>query len=257
VVLSAIALGMLAIAAVLAWWTWGYFNLRYSLDPDALVIRWAASRYVLPYASIAGHGPVDDAPAGRRRGLSWPGYVVGRRADGPGVRLSLATRPASEQLLIRAEGAELAISPAQPELFVQDLQNRRRLAGATGQAPRMERGGLAALSLWDDPMALRALAVGLMLNLLASGWIAWQYPGLPEQVALRYRYDPEVGLTLRGLLQPLATVWRLPLLSLAVLVLDLMMAALIHSRIRLGANLLLLGGAIVQAGLVLMLTRLG
>jgi hypothetical protein len=101
------------------------------------------------------------------------------------------------------------------------------------------------------------LVVGLLLNLLAFTWIAWQYPGLPERVALRYRYDPGFGLTLPGAPQPVGTVWRLPMLSLAMLLINAAAAALIHKRIRMGANLLLIGAAIVQAGLVFILTRLG
>ncbi len=250
----------LSLLAFLLWWSWGYFNLRYSLEPDALVIRWASNRYILPYAGL--DKPQLGGPRQPPRGLRWPGYAVGRVPDEEGVAtggpvFSLATRPAAEQVLLGTPVGGFAISPTDPATFLSDLETRRKLATGGSTQPRIQRRGLAGLDLWGDSLALRALVVGLLLNLLAFTWIAWQYPGLPERVALRYRYDPGFGLTLPGAPQPVGTVWRLPMLSLAMLLINAAAAALIHKRIRMGANLLLIGAAIVQAGLVFILTRLG
>lgn len=260
VLLALTTVAALALLCFLLWWSWGYFNLRYSLEPDALVIRWASNRYILPYAGL--HRPRPGGPTQSPRGLRWPGYFVGRVADADlavdgGPVFSLATRSAPEQVFLGTPVGGFAISPTDPATFISDLEARRKLATGGATAPRIERRGLTGLALWSDALALRALVVGLLLNLLAFAWIAWQYPGLPEQVALRYRYDPGFGLTLPGSPQPADTVWRLPMLSLALLLLNAAMAALIHKRIRMGANLLLIGAAIVQAGLVLILTRLG
>ena len=250
----------LSLLAFLLWWSWGYFNLRYSLEPDALVIRWASNRYILPYAGL--DKPQLGGPRQPPRGLRWPGYAVGRVPDEEGVAtggpvFSLATRPAAEQVLLGTPVGGFAISPTDPATFLSDLETRRKLATGGSTQPRIQRRGLAGLDLWGDSLALRALVVGLLLNLLAFTWIAWQYPGLPERVALRYRYDPGFGLTLPGAPQPVGTVWRLPMLSLAMLLINAAAAALIHKRIRMGANLLLIGAAIVHAGLVFILTRLG
>ena len=250
----------LSLLAFLLWWSWGYFNLRYSLEPDALVIRWASNRYILPYAGL--DKPQLGGPRQPPRGLRWPGYAVGRVPDEEGVAtggpvFSLATRPAAEQVLLGTPVGGFAISPTDPATFLSDLETRRKLATGGSTQPRIQRRGLAGLDLWGDSLALRALVVGLLLNLLAFTWIAWQYPGLPERVALRYRYDPGFGLTLPGAPKPVGTVWRLPMLSLAMLLINAAAAALIHKRIRMGANLLLIGAAIVQAGLVFILTRLG
>jgi membrane protein YdbS with pleckstrin-like domain len=260
VLLALTTVAAVALLCFLLWWSWGYFNLRYSLEPDALVIRWASNRYILPYSGL--QKPRRGGPAQSPRGIRWPGYFVGRvgggaaPADGEPV-FSLATRPAPEQVLVGTPVGGFAISPADPTTFIGDLETRRKLAAGGAIAPRIERRGLTGLALWSDALAMRALVVGLLLNLLAFAWIAWQYPALPEQVALRYRYDPGFGLTLPGSPQPADTVWRLPMLSLALLLLNAAVAALIHKRVRMGANLLLIGSAIVQAGLVLILTRLG
>ena len=254
---TAVVLGFLAF---LLWWSWGYFNLRYSLEPEALVIRWASNRYVLPYAGL--DKPRRGGPSLPPRGLRWPGYAVGRIPDTDedpvvGPIFSLATRPAAEQVLLGTPVGGFAISPSDPSTFISDLEARRKLAVGGSALPFVQRRGLAGISLWTDSLALRALVVGLLLNLLAFIWIAWQYPGLPAAVALRYHYDPVFGLTLPGALQPADTIWRLPMLSLALLLFNVAAAALIHKRIRMGAHLLLIGSALVQAGLVLILTRLG
>lgn len=257
-------LGLLTLAALvlcgfLVWWTWAFFRLRYSLEPEALVIRWGSLRYVLPYGGL---GRARRGGGGSPSGLRWPGYYVGpvQEAEGAAEEAGgycLATRPPEEQLLLPTPSGAFCISPADPDRFLQDLEARRRLAeGGPDTWPRVQRVGLAGLDLWTDGLALRALVVGLLLNLLAFTWIAWQYPHLDPTIALRLHYDPLWGLTLPGAPQPSSTVWRLPLLGLALLCFNALTAALLHRRVRLGANLLLIGAAIVQAGLVLILTRL-
>lgn len=263
--LSLVALAAFGLSAFLLWWTWAYFRLRYSLEPEALVIRWGSLRYHLPYGGLGTprRGVVTAAPAaeGARAGLRWPGYYIGGAGDGDAAAgipdtYCLASRPPEEQILLPLAGGAFGISPADPDRFLQDLEARRRLAALPDTGPRVQRTGLAGLDLWTDGLALRALVVGLLLNLLAFLWIAWQYPQLEPMIALRLHYDPVWGLTLPGAAQPSSTVWRLPLLGLALLVFNALVAALLHRRVRLGANLLLIGAAIVQAGLVLILTRL-
>lgn len=263
--LGLVTLADLGLMGFLFWWTWAYFTLRYSLEPEALVIRWGSLRFHLPYGSLGSprRGVNSAAAAATRGGLRWPGYYIGSAGDGDAAAgipdtYCLATRPPEGQLLLPIAGAAFGISPADPDRFLQDLEARRRLAeGLPDDGPRVQRTGLAGLELWTDGLALRALVVGLMLNLLAFLWIAWQYPQLESMIALRLHYDPVWGLTLPGAAQPSSTIWRLPLLGLALLGFNALLAALLHRRVRLGANLLLIGAAIVQVGLVLILTRLG
>lgn len=263
--LGLVALAALGLMGFLLWWTWAYFSIRYSLEPEALVIRWGSLRFHLPYGGLGSprRGATSVAAAGALGRLRWPGYYIGGAGDGDAAAgipdtYCLATRPPEEQIILPIAGAAFGISPADPDRFLQDLEARRRLAeGLPDDGPRVQRTGLAGLELWTDGLALRALVVGLMLNLLAFLWIAWQYPQLESMIALRLQYDPVWGLTLPGAAQPSSTIWRLPLLGLALLGFNALLAALLHRRVRLGANLLLIGAAIVQVGLVLILTRLG
>lgn len=257
--LGLLALAVLPLILLLVYWTWGFFSLRYRVGRDGLIIRWAASRQVVPMAEIL------SVEAGRPfaaplRGLRWPGHLIGRTlvedAAGPQVTLAYATAPAEAQLLVVTRSLAYAISPADPAAFVAELERRRAMGPAQAWTQHTERPGWASLSLWSDPLALRALAVAVMLNALAFAFIAWQYPSLPERVVVQYRFDAALGATVRGPAQPLDTVWLLPFISLAALLLDIGLAAAVHARARLGANLLLIGATLVQIALLIVLTRL-
>ncbi len=253
------ALSVLPLLLLLAYWTWGYFSLRYELSRDGLIIRWAASRQVLPMAEIRGLS-AGRAYAAPLRGLRWPGHQVGRTyidtEEGGRQTLAYATLPPEEQLLVITSSLVYAISPAEPKAFAAELERRRAMGVARHWEQGTERPRWARLSIWSDPLALRALAVALILNALAFAWIAWQTPSLPERVVVQYRYDAALDAIVRGPAQPLATVWRLPMISLAALFLDIVLAALVHTRARLGANLLLIGATLVQVALLIVLTRL-
>jgi len=60
----------------LAYWSYGLFNMHYALSRDALVIRWAATRQVVPMGAITHvvKGRPYQAPL---VGVRWDGYEVG------------------------------------------------------------------------------------------------------------------------------------------------------------------------------------
>jgi hypothetical protein len=259
-VLGVSAAALLPFLLLIAYWTWGFFSLRYEIGRDGLVLRWAASRQVIPMQEIT-RLMAGRAYATPLRGLHWPGHWVGRSQveDVEGSlreTLAYATQPPEDQLLVMTHSLAYAISPADPEAFVADFKRRRSLGPAQQLVQHTVRPAWARLGIWSDPLALRALAVALTLSVLAFAWIAWQYPSLPERVVVQYRYDPALGATVQGPSQPLATVWLLPLIGLAALIVDLVLAAAVHARARLGANLLLIGASIMQILLLIVLTRL-
>lgn len=260
--LGLLVLLLLILLVLMAYWTWGYFNLRYRLSRDGLAIRWGAGRQIVPMSEILrlSAGRPFIAPV---RGLRWPGYVLGRtliagEAEGEAqVVLAYATQPPEGQLLVHTRSLTYAISPEDPAGFIEDFKRRRGLGPVQDLTQHTERPRWASLSIWSDPTALRALLTAFLLNALAFAFIAWQYPELPEQVVVQYQFDAQRGFSYPGSAQPLATVWRLPFISLAGFLLNGALAAGLHPRSRLAANMLLMGSAVVTIALILVLTRLG
>jgi len=243
-----------------AYWTWGFFTLGYELSRDALVIRWAASRHVVPMGEIT-HVLGGREPAGKLQGWSWPGYHVGnaRIDDDDGVRrdvLVFATAPAEQQVLVLTPTLGYAISPADSRAFAEDFVKRRRLGVQRTLDHHTERAPWADLSIWDDRLALSGIVVAVIINLVALGWLAWHYPELSDTTALRFGYDPTVAAAVPSAVGERAVAWRFPVFALLGLALNVGVAAWIHSRARLASRLLIVGAAVVQTAMGVLITRI-
>lgn len=254
------AIGTVPLLAWLAYWLWGYFSLSYSLSRDALVIRWAASRQVVPMGAIT-HLIAGREYAAKLRGLRWPGYEVGRSTvaldDGSGRdTLVYATTPPSGQLLVVTPHLAYAISPADPAAFVEEFKVRRRLGPVQQPEQETVQPRWAQLTLWRDWLALRLVALAIGLNALAFAWLLWHYPGLPEEVALQYSFNPETGTAVAGPLRDRALAWTLPLMGLTILGTNFSLSALVHARGRVAAILLSIGAVLAQLAIGVVLLRL-
>lgn len=260
-VVAAVLLVVLPLTLALGYWLVGLLTLRYALGRDGLIIRWAATRQVVPMSAIT-HvlaGRPYDAPL---RGLRWPGHEVGRTAlvDDQGERrdaLIYATAPPEGQLVVVTPSLAYAISPADPQAFVDDFRLRHRLGPTAVWEQHTEHAPLARLSLAGDRTALALFGLAAGLNVLAFLWLTWHYPALPDQVALRFRYDPVLGTSVAGPLSPTSSAWNLPIIGLGALVLNGTLAAAGHARARLVALLLGAGAALVQVAIGLILANLG
>ncbi len=258
-VLGLVAVGLLPLVAIVAYWVWGLASLRYGISRDGIVIHWAASRQIVPMESIT-HVLAGRPYAGGLRGLRWPGHEVGRTTirdddDHPHPTLVYATTPPDGQIVIITPSLAYAISPADRAAFIDDFKQRRRLGPVQRLDQQTDQARWARLALWHDPLGLGLLGVGVLLCALGFAAIAWLYPSLPPELALQYRYDPVVNGDVPGTLQPLAAIWRLPWIGLALLAGNAVLALLVHRRARLGALLLITGAIFVQVALLVVLAR--
>lgn len=244
----------------LAYWTYGLFNLHYALSRDALVIRWAATRQVVPMGAIT--HVVKGRPYVRPlRGFRWRGYEVGHTevmddAGEPRPTLVYATVPPEQQVLIMTRGLAYAISPADPVAFADDFVQRRRLGARQDLEERTFPAPWARLALWSDGPSLRLIWAAAALVVFAFGWLAWHYPTLPAKVSLRFVYDGVSGGSQPGQTGPKSGVWRLPTVGLLALIANVAVAAAAHERrMAIAARLLLAGAVLVECVLAVVLVR--
>jgi len=257
--LGLLALLGLPLVGLIAYQAWGSINLRYNVSRDGVVIRWAAARQIVPMAEIT-HILAGRPYAAPLRGLCWSGSACGRTmiGDDQGVvrpALVYATTPPEGQLILVTRSLAYAISPADRAAFIDDFKARRRLGPAQNLQQATEQAPWARLSLWRDPLALGLLVGAVLLSGLVFALITWQYPALPTEVMLQWRYEPAIGATVPGPPLPLGEIWRLPAIGLAAVLVNGVAAAAVHHRARLGAVLLLGGAVAVQLALFLVLAR--
>lgn len=256
------ALGLaLAVATLqLAYWTYGQFNLRYDLSRDALVIRWAATRQVVPMAAIThvvkGRPYLKGLGGAQRLGFEVGHTAVPDDAGEPRPTLVYATVPPERQVLIMTNGLAYAISPADATAFAEDFVQRRRLGPRQALEERTFPAPWARLSLWRDRLALQLLGLAAVLTAFAFGWLAWHYPDLPAFVSLRFVHDAAAGGAAPGPGGPKGGAWRLPTVGLLALVANAAVAAAAHERgFAVAARLLLVGAALVELALGIVLWR--
>jgi len=169
----------------------GLLTARYTVDRNALRVRWGLRVEQAPLADVVLQ-PVPDAllakfrPAG---GWWWPGCIVGRRqVEGVGNVEFLATRPADGMLIVSIGGSVLAISPPDGRAFLEAFVHATRLGSLDKVAPLSLRPDFFSLRVWDDRAARLLLLLGLALPIGLLGYIgvssgAW--PGL-----IPFGFDP-------------------------------------------------------------------
>jgi hypothetical protein len=255
--LAVLVVLLLPVIGRLAVWLWGVVSLRYAVSRDGVVIQWGPTRQVIPMAEITHllNGRPYAAPL---TGLRWPGHEVGRTAiatdDGaPHTALVFATRGPAEQLLVVTPGLVYAISPADRSAFVAEFTLRSRLGPVQQLTHGTDRRAWAGLSIWRDGLALRLALVALVLNLLAFAWLLWQYPSLPAALPLQLSYDAALQRSVPDAPRPRAWAWLLPLIGLAAIGANGLLAVSIHRRVRLAALLLLAGALLLQLALAVVI----
>jgi hypothetical protein len=244
----------LVLTLLIAVWTYGYYTLRYVLDGEALTIDWLFRQERLPYRSIdAVYGGQRLTESLRVRGITWPGYYVGRgRARNLGVLRVFASAVDNPELtLVLTELGGYALSPddAFRAALIERLQVARQTPASASPArpvPRPRHLGRALA----DPWLLACALVSLAAILAMLGYIMDRYESLPELLALRL--DP-LGDPER--IRPRFELFHLPALGAGVLLSDLLLGTWLYQWEPLAARLLWVAPLLVQLVLAVAVVR--
>jgi hypothetical protein len=167
----------------------------YQLDRSALSIRWGPTLRVIPLSEVEGilHG-IDLGAVTRFRGLHWPGFWSGRgRIENVGTVEFFSTGPLERQLVIKTAAGGYAISPHNPDRFVDRFAAFLRLGPEEAEPPQATPPA-APWPLLSDRFALGLLAAGGLLNLLVITALTIRLDDLPYRVPFRFGPTGEVLL---------------------------------------------------------------
>lgn len=244
--ISAFGLLLMLVITLLAagWFLYRFIaalTLSYELDRNGLYIGWAGNRLTIPLDRVSsidiGAGPVF-LPLGvlQRVGTHW-----GRAYAGETPLYLFATRPTDECLVIYTPEAAYAVSPGDPETFVQDLEQRRNLGATKAVQPSLEQSRFIHYAFWRDGTIATLILATVLVNLLAIALISTQYPGLAPVVEMRFSATGEVAE-----LRPRHQALFLPLAALGLSLLNTAAGLALYQRLPLGARLLQGASVIVQ-----------
>ncbi len=233
---------LLLISGLLAYRVASRLTLAYEMDRNGLYILWLGNRVVVPLAQVE---TVDSGAA-----VAYPPWVLLQgigyyRSEGQistSKRLHVfATRSPRSCLLIHTASDAYAISPVDPDSFVQDLEQRRRLGAVKTMNAAIERGGVFSYAFWGDRVIRWALFLAFALNLILLGFLAARYPALSATVEMGFN---AAGQTVD--LRPRHQVLFLPLAALMLCLLNMGLGLMLYQQEQTGARLLQFGSVLVQ-----------
>ena len=248
--LCALAAILAAAGIVLLVLAIAYQRLAYTLTETALRITWLGRTVVVPYSAIQGIYTGQRLSGHATPSIpNWPGISVGpARVRGLGRLRFFATSTDQSMLtLITVEHGGVIVSARDPNEFRAALIERVEDSPDTGDA-RTWHQTPATTAPWTalaDGWLPVCAAVGTLLVLAVLAVIAFRFDSLPDQIPLHFDASG-----------PKSDLPRLPLLGLAVLVVNWLVGIWLHPRERLLARLLWLGGGVVQVVLLLGALRL-
>jgi hypothetical protein len=250
---------VLVLAGMLAYMTWCVSTMRYRIDDEAVTIRFAGVKYVVPLESIiAVHAPgatVNSEPIRiiwKRTTPPLPGYVIGSGISMQlGNVISVGTLPAAQQVFLVTREAAFGVSPQSSLEFVTQLNQKLKLADRDeeleaekeeywGEGAYLELSGPSAwgATLWADPLARPLFIAGLVLCGLIFLYLGLAYNSLPGNLLLHWNslgQPDRVG-------DPIELL-QLPVFALGIWAANAVIAWVVRPRER-AATLFLLGGAV-------------
>jgi hypothetical protein len=166
--------------------TWAVFTLEYWLDRNAVVIRWANTRQIIPLAllqHVIEEGVVEVRPPGW---LPWPMPQMRRTQSADAPVLLCATLPLAQCLILNTGERQFAISPAEKSEFLAMLQECYRLGPVANLQVTEVRASVIDRFLGENRVGLLLIALGLVGVLALFGRLMVQFPSLPSALPFRY-----------------------------------------------------------------------
>ena len=225
---------------------WGLINAVYEMDRNAIIIHWGGTQHHIPMASVQSVLQGSDVTGLRMQpGFRWPGYFVGLgEASDVGPILFFATRPLSEQIIIRTAGMAYAISPKDRDEFSQAFRERLDMGPTQEVEESSKHPAFLDWVIWRDRLGLSVLLGSLLLLVLLVGVLCWRYPYLPPEIMLRFAPSGEALLVAEA-----SRIFYLAMLGVIFLVINGGLGLLLYRRERTATYFLWTGLLAVQGGL--------
>lgn len=226
--------------------TFGAFTLEYWIDRDAVTLAWGATRQIVPMGQIQQiirnpASQVEDRPAL----WHWPsGYRRRLVGSGLGPINAYAACPVAQQIILVTPRQKYGLSPADPDAFIEALQQRYALGVARPLQAELRRPPIWTWPLWRDRAALALIALGFVAVAIMFGALCFRYPHLSADLPLHFDVT---GLPDR--IAPKSGLFVLPIIGLVTWLVNTFAGVWLYRRAQQGSAYLLWGGALVVQGI--------
>lgn len=217
-------------------------TLAYELDRNGLYISWLGNRAVVPLDQVSSLDVGTELKRTPLGVLQWLGSYWGRALtrDEQPVQM-FATQPPMRTLLVHTPDLSYAISPADQEGFVQELEQRRNLGVTKPLSSAIEPGRIFLYAFWSDRYVQLLLILAIGLNLLALFLLSLSYGQLTPMIAMRF--DPTGAV---AEMQPRSSLLYIPLAAMGLGLGNTILGLILYTRQLLSARLLQGASVVVQ-----------
>jgi hypothetical protein len=219
--------------------TWAAFTLEYWVDRNAITVRWAHMRQIIPLPAILQIATDPDLPIATPGPLSWPAPYLRSVGQDQSIQL-FATRPPAECVLLDTADGVFALSPADPQALIETVQARYAMGPSQVLTPARVRAGWLDRMLPADRLGISLLAGGLLGVLILFGVLMISFPNLPDVLTVRYN---SAGLPEE--IREKGALYRLPIIGLLAWGINGFVGWLLLARRQVTAAYMLWSGAVV------------
>jgi len=187
---------------LLAYRAYALRSARYIMQRDGILLTWGlraedipmdAIDWVLPSSSMNYKLPLP--------WLYWPGALLGGRLAPGGKRVHFLASRSRQLILIAVAERIFAISPEDPQAFLQAFQGFMEMGSLAPLPARSVYPGFLLARVWQTPPARYLLLSGLLLNLVTLILVVLAAPS-GEQITLGFGAGREPVPAVRLLLLP-------------------------------------------------------
>ncbi len=237
--LVVVVVGSLPVLAHLLLRTWAAFTLEYWVDRNAITVRWAYLRQIIPLPSIVHIDADHDLPIGKPRPLNWPAPYLRNVGHDQSIQM-FATRPPAQGVLFDTADGTFVLSPVDPQAMIETVQERYAMGPSLVLAPARVRAGRLNRLLPSDRLGVWLLVGGLLGVLILFGVLMISFPNLPDVLTVRYN---SAGLPEE--IREKGALYRLPIIGLLAWGINGIAGLVLMARRQAMAAYMLWSGAVV------------
>jgi hypothetical protein len=220
-------LGLVAIglAPVFAYRLRALLNASYELERDGMRLNWGLRAEEIPMDKVLWVSPASEMePSVPLPVTRWPGSVLGTRRSEGGIQVEFFAARTSDLILIATTERVFAISPQDPQLFLQTYEYLAQLGCLSPLPARSISPSFLLARFWNDRAARILVLAGAGLSLVLLLWVTLIIPS-HEQISL--------DLTTEGLpldFVPSIQILLLPAINLVFLGADFLLGLFFYRR---------------------------
>ncbi|MCJ7700130.1 MAG: PH domain-containing protein [Anaerolineales bacterium] len=156
-------------------------NAAYILERDSIRFQWGLRVEVIPTNTILWAQRASDLTEKiRYPWLRWPGSVLGSRGLGGGTTVEFIASRSRDLILVATYERVYAISPSDPQAFLQAYQRLTELGSLISSQPQSVRPAFLLARVWGSPAVRTLLSISIFLNLALVVWVSLTAPTRAE-----------------------------------------------------------------------------